>query len=268
MPNKYIFTAAILLNLGTAAIAACSYDHFLIGRNPDGIEGTGDDMKLYIDVTQKYRHSDPDQTGAESWRNWYYPMTFSPIYNRWQVSEPGFDLIRDGSGRQLIGQANVNYRLYIECSDISPGLKAYNANPAVNLTQPGDAFCHSCAADPHVHVQYRLSAAADANEPYWITYRIYDDLGMYHPSDAVTVVFLNPTLDGDLTVDRLVDIQDAAAFFERWLAFSDCALFTGQGKAALDLFERADINRDYAVDLADFAWLAYNWARGTDTADY
>ncbi len=243
------------------AMASCPLDHFLIGCNPDGLVGTEDDAELFLDVTQKYRHSDPNRSSSDTWLHWYYPMYFSSRYNRYQIGEPGFDILQDGSSRQLVGQVQVDYRLIVECVSISDGLMARELDPSfpINLSKPGDSFCHSCAGDSHIHIQYRVPAAADANEPYWITFRVYDQMGVYEPSDDVTLVFFNPPIEGDLVMNNRVDLADAVAFFEKWLAFSDSNLFTAEGKAALDLFERADINRDYRVDMADFAVLGDRW---------
>lgn len=265
--RNFIFLSLTLIALGSFVQASCPLDHLLIGRNPDGLDNTADDMTLYVDVTQKYRHSDPEQSSVNTWHNWYYPLYFSARYDRYQSGEPGFDVIQDGSNQELVGQPIVDYRLIVECVNISSGLQARNTDPtlSIDLSQSGDAFCHSCAADSHVHLQYRLPATADANEPCWITFRIYDELEMYSPSEDITIVFLNPPLEGDLVVDNHVNLADAAAFCEKWLIYSNAALFTAEGKAALDLFERSDINRDYSVNMADFVLLARNWlAEGLD----
>ena len=238
-------------------VEACPLDHLKIGRNPDGIDRTDDDMKLFFDVTQKYRHSDPN--GADTWLNWYYPMTVSELYQRRQVGEPGFDVLKDGSNQELIGQPNQDYRLIVECVALSPGLQAFSLNPPVNITQPGDSFCHSCASDPHIHVRYEIPMSADPNQPYWITYRVYDELEMYQPSEPVTIVFMNAPPAGDLTLDGMVGLADLLFFMDYWLDYSDATRYNVRGQAAYDLFERADINRDYAVDMADFAILARHW---------
>ncbi len=245
-----------------SAQGGCSVDHVLIGCNPSGISGTDDDMQLFFDVTQKYRTSDPDDMGPHTWLNWYYPMDEPedegwfpyPYYN---LEMPGFDTLNDPN-HTLEG----SYELWIECVDISPYLEMYHPGQNISLTQPGDAFCYSCLADTHFHPFYRVhETQADPNQTYWITFRVYDKNEIYQPSEPTTVVFMNPPMEGDLTLDETVGLADLLFFMDYWLDYSDATLYNARGQAAYDLFERADINRDYAVDMADFAILAQHWLK-------
>jgi hypothetical protein len=86
-------SVVIILIISASAPADCPLDHLLIGCNPDGVTGTDDDMKLFVDCTMKYRHSDPNNSGEATWLNWYYPLYYNERYNRYQIDEPGFDLI-------------------------------------------------------------------------------------------------------------------------------------------------------------------------------
>ena len=251
--------------LTTVLQAACPLDHFLIGRNPDGINGTDDDLKLYVDTTQKYRHSDPANSGDSTWLNWYYPMYYSTRSQRFSIGEPGFDLLANDPNHQLIGTASIDYSLIIECVDISEGFRAREPYGTFTLDEAGDSFCHSELSDPHVHVSYQLpwpSGTNDPNETYWITYQIYDNLeddNMYEASDTFTVVFLNKPIAGDIHVDRVVDILDLEKLAWFWLQASNQTQLNADGLAAIDYFDGADINRDYQVNLSDFVWIAYNW---------
>ena len=244
----------------------CPVDHILVGCNPSGISGTDDDMQLFFDVTQKYRTSDPDDMESQTWLNWYYPMDepeggWVPDYN---LNMPGFDTLDD-----TIHKLKGGYELWIECVDISPDLEMYhpgqNTGQNISFTQPGDAFCYSCLADTHFHPTYRVpEAQADPNQTYWITFRVYDKNEIYQPSEPTTVVFMNAPPAGDLTLDGTVGLADLLFFMDYWLDYSDATLYNARGQAAYDLFERADINRDYAVDMADFAILARHWLKESE----
>jgi len=71
------FSVVIILIISAIAVADCPLDHLLIGCNPDGVAGTDDDMKLFVDCTMKYRHSDPNNSDQASWLNWYYPLYYN-----------------------------------------------------------------------------------------------------------------------------------------------------------------------------------------------
>ncbi len=260
--NKFISITIILvfcLNLR----ADCPLDHFLIGRNQDGIFGTADDNDLFINCTQKYRHSDPANTGEPTWLNWYYPLYYNVRYDRYQIGEPGFDLIAaDDPNRQLLGVPDMDYRIIIECASITPGFSARNTTLGVILDEPNDWFNHSSLTDPHIHLEFRATAPEGATELQWISYRVYDaieDDNQYGPSNEFTVVFVTTPADGDLVVDGRIDILDFQWFTNYWL----CAIDAGDPDALwlareTDYFERADMNQDYKVDWADFALLAEN----------
>lgn len=246
-------TASILQICGFAA-ASCPLDHLLIGCNQDGLAGTCDDNKLFVDCNQKYRHSDPNHSGDPTWLNWYYPMYYNERYGRYQIGEPGFDIITDDPARRLSGTANVDYRIMIECVSLTPGFAAVNSSLGVTLDEPGDSLNHSSLNDPHLHLEYRAPAPAGATELHWITYQVYDssaDGNQYEPSEPITVVFVRVPLAGDLAVDARVDMHDLAKLGRYW--------FSNAGSLANDYYERADSNRDGFVDFVDLALLASNW---------
>ena len=76
----------ICLSYGVAVRADCPLDHLLIGCNRDGVEGTDDDTKLFVDCSQKYRDS-----GETDHANWFYPLQKS-IFSSYgyRIGEPGF----------------------------------------------------------------------------------------------------------------------------------------------------------------------------------
>jgi hypothetical protein len=266
--NKFVSTAIVLVWCSNLW-AACPLDHFMIGCNRDGIFGTQDDNDLFVDCTQKYRHSDPDNTGEPTWLNWYYPLYYNERYDRYQIGEPGFDLVgTDDPNRQLAGTADEDYRIIIECTSITPGFSARNTSLGIILDESNDWFNHSALADPHIHLEYRAPAPGGASELQWISFRLYDaieDSSQYRPSNEFTVVFVTQPQAGDLAVDGKVDVLDLGWFTEYWLCAVDANDPDALGLArAVDYFERADINKDYRVDWADFAFLAENWQMTTE----
>jgi len=248
-------SVVVILIFSTSALADCPLDHLLIGCNPDGIAGTEDDMKLFVDCTMKYRHSDPNQSGEATWLNWYYPLYYNERYNRDQIDEPGFELIEDNDpNRQLKGISDVDYRIIIRCLSISSGITVWNSTVGVIFDEPGDTFNYSSFWDSHLHLQYRTAAPTESADLFWVTFQIYDEitgLNQYEVSKPFTMVFAGKPLAGDLAVDGTVDIKDLVEFSYYWLSDGGCR--------ANDYYERADANRDGKVNFCDFALMSSNW---------
>ncbi|MFA5239525.1 MAG: dockerin type I domain-containing protein [Phycisphaerae bacterium] len=249
-------TVALLIcaSLRSFCFADCSLDHFLIGCNADDLIGTEDDNKLFVDCTQKYSHSDPNNSGQSTWLNWHYPLYYNIRYDRYQIGEPGFDTIKaDNPNRQLQGTPNVDYQIIIECVSITPNFTAKNTTLGIELNEPGNQINHSNLSDPHLHLEYRAPAPSGATDLQWITYIIYDNFGNYEPSEFFSIAFVKDPLAGDLVIDGLVDGSDLAELCYYWLE--------NNGDRSNDYYERADTNRDGAVNLLDFAMLASNWLK-------
>ncbi len=254
MKKKGIQLIITILSLMYAVCTAdCPLDHFLIGCNPDSVIGTDDDSKLFVNCTQKYRHSDPANNGEPTWLNWYYPLYYNARYNRYQIGEPGFDVISAADpNRQLSGTANVDYRIIVECVSITAGFKAVDSDGiGITLDEAGDWFNHSELSDTHIHFQYRAPAATGGTQLQWITFVLYDALGKYQPSEPFSIVFGAAPPPGDLIIDGKVALNDIAALSYYWLE--------GNGSRENDYYERADANRDGRADFQDFALLAANW---------
>lgn len=235
--------------------ADCSLDHFLIGCNPDGINNTSDDNELFINCTQKYRHSDPDNNGQATWLNWHYPMYYNSRYARYQIGEPGFDVISSTDpNRQLSGTANIDYRIIVKCVSITAGFKAVDTDTiGITLDEAGDLFNHSVLSDTHIHFQYRAPASTGGTELQWITFVIYDELGKYEPSEPFSIVFCADPPAGDLVIDGKVDLNDIAELSYYWLEEN--------GSITNDFYERADANKDGKVNFRDFVLLAENYLK-------
>ncbi len=256
MKNTYFFsTIIIVLAMAVRAPAPCPLDHLLIGCNADGIFGTGDDNKLFVDCSQKYRHSDPNNSGEPTWLNWYYPLYYNERYDRYQIDEPGFDTIEDADlQRVLTGTPNTDYRIIVECVSITPGFVVNNTSLGITLDKAGDTFNHSSLSEPHLHLQYRAPAPAGATELHWVTCRLYDEIDdgdRYEPSEPFTIVFVRSPLAGDLIIDGRVNWQDLAEFAYYWPSRNS--------SGANDYYERADADKSGYVDFDDFALLTSNW---------
>lgn len=257
----------IMINL-TAALADCPLDHFFIGINEDGITGTEDDNKLFVDCRINYRHS--DKTEQTDFLYWYYEMSLSGFVGDYVKDEPGFDYIYE-SGQAFLVDPNraidpnltpdTDYRIMVECLSISPGLKVIKEGEgAFEITQPGESFNHSYYAkpkppqnviNPHIHLKFR---APDNKNMYWVTFFMYDDIAdgnQFEPSEPFSIVFNKRPQDGDLVIDGRVDMADLAELAYYWLK-------QDAGRKN-DYFQRADANRNGKVDAADFSMLAANW---------
>jgi hypothetical protein len=260
---KPVVTAGItvLLTCVFSACADCPLDHLIIGCNRDGIAGTEDDNTLFVDCGQKYRDS-----GETSYAHWFYPLSRSvlPDY-AYRIGEPGFDAFqaRDPDddhtydpNRSLHGDPGVDYRLVVECLSLSPGLRAVHKDyPQFTVEAVGRTFDHSylqvLLGDSHLHMSYQ---ATDGQTLQWFTFGVRDTLAdgdSYEPSEPCTLVFNAEPLAGDLAVDGTVNVTDLARMGRYWLA--------PESGRHNDYCERADTNRDGAVDFFDFARLASNW---------
>lgn len=258
---RFVVVIGILLaclSCCTSAWADCPLDHLLIGCNQDGIEGTEDDAKLFADCSQKYRDS-----GETDYANWFYPLQKS-IFSTYsyRIGEPGFDVLQSTNptaghtydpNRAPAGEPDLDFGLIVECFALSDGLRAVHKEyPQFTIAGAGESFDHSSIhalrGDGHVHLSYQ---AVDGKNLHWITYRLHDRCGRYESSEPFTIVFNAEPVAGDLVVDGIVGPDDMAALSRRWLR-RDAARRN-------DFWERADTNRDGAVNLIDFALLAANW---------
>jgi len=249
------------LMVSSIVLAECPLDHFIIGCNRDGIEGTDDDKKLFVDCRQKYRVS-----GKNEYANWFYPLHKSifPSYS-YRIGEPGFDVFQNTNpnatytydpNRTLAGEPDVDYNIIVECIDLSMGLRAVHKDyPQFMIDAVGQSFSHSyihhLRGDGHMHMSYQ---AVDGENLHWITFSLIDGLddgNSYEPSESFTIVFNTEPLVGDLAVNGIVDLVDLLELSHYWL--STDAGFPN------DYYERADANRDGIVNMVDFALMASNW---------
>ncbi len=237
--------------------AECPLDHLIIGCNRDGIPGTADDRELFVDGLQKYRHS-----GDVEYEHWYYLVQDAGVSGyRFRLGEPGLDVFQSTDAqtertydpnRSLVGEANLDYRIMVECLTISDGLRIVHEDaPSFVIAAAGERFNHSAFVDGHVHLSYQT---VDDTSLHWITMRltdVLDDGDRYQPSEPFRVVFNVEPETGDLWVDGVLDGLDLSELSHYWL-------WPGSSRHN-DYWERADADRNGAVDIVDFALLAQNW---------
>ncbi|MBN2588552.1 MAG: hypothetical protein JXA96_01720 [Sedimentisphaerales bacterium] len=256
----------ILLFISSYCLADCPLDHLIIGINQDGIEGTEDDRKLFVECSQKYRDS-----GIIEYSNWFYPLNES-IFSSYpyRLGEPGFDAFQNYNtnagytydpNRSLAGQPDTDYRIIIKCLSISPGLRMVHKDyPQFTIDEAGmdfnHSYIHALRSDSHLHMSYQ---ALDGEILYWITFYLYDELAdpnnpkdpnHYLPSEPFSFVFNKEPLAGDLVIDEIVNKKDLMELNKYWLK--------NQSDKRNDYYERADINKDGVVNFTDFAILANN----------
>lgn len=256
-----MFTAIAVLS---TAHAACPLDHIVIGINPDSVPGTDDDNKLFAGCLQKYR-----RTGTPSYKNWYYSLTDNggPFDYPCRIGEPGFDCYQNTNSqapytydpnRYIPGEPKIDYDIYVECIDISPGLRGvyseiYQYSFTIDAT--GQEFNYSFfqALNPGAHTEHMHFSYQGQTETqlYWITWRLYDALGTFQSSEPFTIVFNVQPLSGDLVVDGFVGPADLAEFAYYWLGTD--------GSKDNDFYERADTDRDGNVNIIDLANISANW---------
>jgi len=262
-----VLTTVFILILARLGGADCPLDHLVIGCNRDGVEGTDDDRKLFVDCSQKYRDS-----GEAEYANWFYPLRQSIFLSYGhRIGEPGFDAFqRINAGarttydpnRALVGEPDLDYRVIVDCIALSPGLRAVHKEyPQFTIDEVGQGFSHSeihrLRGDGHMHLSYQ---AVDGEDLHWITYRLrdaLDDGDTYELSEPFTVIFNVEPAPGDLAVDGLVDLTDLVELAHYWLH--------ADASRDNDYRERADANRDGLINFHDFALAASQWrVRPTD----
>lgn len=254
----------VIFFISSYCLAECPLDHLIIGINQDGIEGTDDDRKLFVDCSQKYRDS-----GTVEYSNWFYPLNKSIFTSYpYRIGEPGFDAFQNYNpnaahtydpNRTLFGQPDIDYSIIIQCLSISPGLRAVHKDyPQFTIDEVGQDFNHSyihaLRNDSHLHMSYQ---AADGENLFWITFCLYDefadpnnpdDPNHYQQSKPFSFVFNMEPMAGDLVIDETIDEKDLAELSYYWLE--------DEGDKTNDYYERADINRDGTVNFIDFAILS------------
>jgi hypothetical protein len=171
--------AAIIASVGGAIPTArgdgCPLDHYVLGQ---------EHRKLFVDKQQIYRHGDPTEG--------YYPMTWSPVYGCWSFGEPGFAMTEDQE-YALKGAPNVDYQIWFEILDLSPDL-AIRTSDGQWITEVGQRYNLSDWPAHHVHMTYRayIPQEPPPDYPFYVTYRLVDELGPYGSSEPFICVFMVP----------------------------------------------------------------------------
>ncbi len=162
--------------------AECPLDHYFLQQ---------EDGQLVLDKSRVYQHGVP----AEG----YYPLSWSAIYRRWSVGEPGFSDTTDPAygfpvENQLAGAPGVDYEIWFEVLDLSADFRI-QTNDGTWLDTIGERYNLSNWGEHHVHMKYCAYVAGSPapDYPFYVTYRLVDDLGLYQPTPPFSLVFNVPT---------------------------------------------------------------------------
>ena len=164
--------AAALVLAAPPARAGCTLDHIAIGQ----IGGT-----LVMDTSQVYRHWNVDWDVPNTGQTWYEWADAGWGYTS---DEPGFTLIEPNP---FPGTPLVDYHIQVERISATPGLEIVADPWTVVLAADGDLLSLSTWPEHHVHMRFNVYDSPD--EPYALTFRLVDTLGLYLPSEPFTVVF-------------------------------------------------------------------------------
>ena len=165
-----------------AAIAECPLDHYFFYQ----VDG-----QLTLDKSRIYRHGDPIEG--------YYPLSWSSIYQRWSVGEPGFSDTTDPAygfptELELEGARGVDYQIWFEILDLSPDFKIY-MNDGTWLDAIGERYNLSAWPEHHVHMKYcaYVPGSPAPDYPFYVTFQLMDDFGTYEATPPFSLVFNVPT---------------------------------------------------------------------------
>jgi len=129
----------------------------------------------------------------------YYPLSWSTIYQRWSFGEPGFSDTTDPAYGfppeiQLAGIPGVDYEIWFEILDLSPDFRI-QMNDGSWLDAVGERYNLSDWPEHHVHMKYCAYVPLDPppDYPFYVTYRLVDDLGPYQATPPFSLVFNMPT---------------------------------------------------------------------------
>lgn len=180
--NCFLLTVAAGFMLPTGVHAECPLDHYFLAQ---------EDEQLFVEKSRIYRHGDPLEG--------YYPLTWSPIYQRWSIGEPGFSDTDDPAYGfppeiQLVGTPGVDYEIWFEILDLSPDFMI-QMNDGTWLHAIGQRFNLSDWPEHHVHLKYcaYVPASPPPADPFHVTYRLVDDVGPYAATPPFSLVFNVPT---------------------------------------------------------------------------
>lgn len=175
------FGAVVVAGLCTHARGDCPLDHYFFGQ---------EDGKLVVDKRLIYRHGDLQEG--------YYPLSWSAVYGCWTVGEPGFSDTSDPAygfdpSFALEGTPNVAYQIWFEVLDLAPNFKI-RLDDGTWITQVGQQYNLSNWNEHHVHMKYRAYVPHDPppDYPFYVTYRLVDQLGPYGQSEPFICVFNRP----------------------------------------------------------------------------
>lgn len=225
--------------LATGVRADCPLDHFFLAQ---------EDEQLFVSKVRIYQHGDPLEG--------YYPLTWSPIYQRWSVGEPGFSDTTDPAYGfppeiQLEGTPGVDYEIWFEILDLSPDFKI-QMNDGTWLDAIGERYNLSNWPEHHVHMKYcaYVPPSPPPDYPFYVTYRLVDDIGPYAPSPPFSVVFNVPTPTVEATDPEYRGVLPSLAEAEITFTFHRAIAVVGGPSATIT--DEATHTQDYYTGYFDY----------------
>lgn len=180
--NSIVLAVVISYALATGARAECPLDHYFLAQ---------EDETLFVEKSRIYQHGDPDEG--------YYPLSWSAIYQRWSFGEPGFSDTTDPAYGfppeiELEGTRGEDYEIWFEILDLSADFKIY-MNDGTWIDVIGDRYNLSNWSEHHVHMKYcaYVDESPAPDYPFYVTFRLVDDIGPYQPTPPFSLVFNVPT---------------------------------------------------------------------------
>ena len=230
--------ATLVLGL-PAAIAECPLDHYFLYQ---------EDGRLCVEKSRIYVHGD----AAEG----YYPLSWSAIYQRWSVGEPGFSDTTDPaygfpSEIELEGTPGVDYEIWFEILDMSPDLMI-RTNDGTWLDAAGERYNLSNWDEHHVHMKYcaYVDQSPAPDYPFYVTYRLVDDLGLYESTPPFSLVFNVPTPTVESTEPEYLGVLPSLAAAEISFEFHRPIVVTGGPPVTIT--DQATQSADYYTGKFDY----------------
>lgn len=204
-----------------------------------------------MEKSRIYRHGDP----AEG----YYPLSWSFIYQRWSVGEPGFSDTTDPAYGfppeiELVGTPGVDYEIWFEILDLSPDFKIQINDPnGTWLVAVGQRYNLSDWSEHHVHMKYCAYVPQNPppDYPFYVTYRLVDDVGPYQPTPPFSLVFNEPTPTVEATEPVYRGVLPSLADAE--IAFTFHRPIAVTGGPPVTITDEATQSADYYTGYFDYA---------------
>ena len=152
----------------------------------------------------------------------------------------------------MVGTANVDYQIWFEIVDISPDF-FIQTDDDTWLSEVGDTYNLSDWPEHHVHMQYRAYVPQNPppDDPFYVTYRLVDEIGPYGSTPPFSVVFNAPAPAVEATVPDYRGYLPGVAGTEIALTFHREIVV--EGGAPVTITDEQTQTQDYYTGTFDYA---------------